>query len=274
MSTTGNLTMALTGARKAYDAYADYRDRKVSDAYDALASAAENYGPKADHAVESARELYDDSRAKAGEVTKAARVRLEKALEAAEKQSAVVVKDAKKSGKKLNRRARREAAKVERKVKGEKEGTRWFSRLAVTTLVVSGIAAAVYALTASRRKEQPGSTPPRVEVQLKKAVDQDAADAPEAGETVVVDPAEPKLVYSTVTPTGAEAESGDTVDEAPEVLDSEVPLDPETEEEILDEAADEAAEAAEAEDAIEAAAEAVQAEFDRKNAPRRADGEK
>lgn len=247
MSTAVSLKMALTGARQAYDAYADYRDRKVSEAYDTLAAAAENYGPRADHAVESARELYDDSKARAGNVTKAARTRLEKALEAAEKQGTAAVKDVKKSGKKLNRKARRQAGKAERKLKGEQEGTRWLSRLAVATLVVSGIAA-VYAVTVSRRKkEEPGTAPPRVEVQLKKAadLDQPGATPEQAGED------EPKLVYSTVTPDEAP-------DEVPaEVLDADAPLDPEAEEDIIEELTE---------------GEAVQQDFDKKNAPRRADG--
>ena len=44
MSTFTTLKMALTGARTAYNAYAD--SVKVDEAYDALSSAAETYGQR------------------------------------------------------------------------------------------------------------------------------------------------------------------------------------------------------------------------------------
>lgn len=68
MSTIGNLKLVVDGARKAYGTYAEYRDRKVSETYDALSHAAGEYAPKAEQAVETAREsakeFYAESRDK------------------------------------------------------------------------------------------------------------------------------------------------------------------------------------------------------------------
>ncbi|AGG65488.1 hypothetical protein [Corynebacterium callunae] len=236
MSAFANLNLALAAGRKAYDAYSDYRDRKVSETYEALSSAAETYAPKADQAVESAKDIYSESRDKAGNVTKAARVRLEKALEEAQKQSAASLKDARKSGKKLSKKAAKVQDKAVKKVKGEPE-THWVRNLSLAALATSGVAAIAYAVINKKKKDAPGTQPPRVEVQLKKAAEQ-----PEIVEE------EPKLVYSTQTPVNEEAEP---VEEA--VVDSEVPLEAETEAEIEEDLAEELTEAEE-----------IQAEFDKK----------
>ncbi|ALC04517.1 hypothetical protein CDES_00145 [Corynebacterium deserti GIMN1.010] len=271
MSTIGNVKLALDGARKAYDAYADYRDRKVSETYDALSQAAETYAPKAEHAVESAvgsaREFYSESRDKAGSVTKAARARLEKALADAEKQGVVALKDAEKSGKKLNRKARRKAEKAQKsaqkaaqKATGKKE-SHWVRNLSLAALAASGVAALAYAVLNKSKKDAPGTEPPRVEVQLKNAV---AQDEPEVEEDA------PKLVYSTTTPEGetvsaAEPEvAADAVDAAAEKIAEDVA-------ENVSEQSSDAAEAATdtADDSADEAAEAIQADFDKKNAPQR-----
>lgn len=182
MSTLSNLKLALDGARTAYSSVADYRDKKAADTYDALQKAADTYVPKVE-------ELYDDSVAKAGNVTKAARVRFEKARDLAEEKGSELAA----SGQKLSKKARRKAAKAEVKAtrKAHKRGLSTFSKLSIATVVVSGIAGAAYVLF--NRKPVPGTEPPRVE---------------EQGER------ESKLVYSTKT--------GEPTPEAPEDLDEHV----------------------------------------------------
>ncbi len=273
MSTFTTLKMALTGARTAYNAYADFRDRKVDEAYDALSSAAETYGPKADDAVESARHAYDESVQKAGNVTKAARTRLEKALAAAEEKGGSALKEVRSSGKQLNRKGRRKAAKLDKKARkasskqlarvGKKE-SHWVRNVALTALTASGVAAIVYAVV-NKRKDVPGDTPPSLD-DLFNSVQQPAEE-------------EPVLVYSTET--GDEAPGGADTDATPEEIVAEA-------EAAAVEAADlDAAEEAEAntatnipvEDEVEtldelSEAEAIQAEFDAKNAPQREQGDK
>lgn len=265
MSTIGSLKLAVDGARKAYSTYVDYRDRKVAETYDALSQAANEYAPKAEQAVESAREsakeFYSESRDKAGEVTKAARARLEKALADVEKQGSAALKDARKSGKKLNRKARRKAdkaAKAAEKAAGKKE-SHWVRNLSLAALATSGVVAVGYALANKSKKETPGTQPPRVEVQLKKAVDQEVAAEEEA----------PEVVYSTQTPEGAAIPEVDTDVADAEDAAEKLAADVEAEVEAEADKAEETAEAIEVAPEVEAEAEAVQAEFDKKNAPQR-----
>ncbi len=276
MITIGNLKLVVDGARKAYGTYADYRDRKVSETYDALSQAAGDYAPKAEQAVETAREsakeFYTESRDKAGNVTKAARARLEKALAEADKQGTSALKDARESGKKLNRKARRKAdkaAKAARKATEKKE-SHWVRNLSLAALATSGIVAVAYAFLNKTKKETPGTQPPRVEAQLKKAVEQ---DEPEVVAEAAVE--EPELVYSTESPetTEAPAEATETPAETTEEeAKTEAELEAELEAEF--EAKLEAEADAEQEAAEEAEAEAIQAEFDKKNAPQRTQSEK
>lgn len=268
MSTFTTLKLALTGARTAYNTYADFRDRKVDEAYGALSSAAETYGPKADEAVESARHAYDDSVKKAGNVTKAARIRLEKAIAAAEEKGGAALKEVRSSGKEVNRKARRKAAKLDKKAQKatskqlarvEKKESHWVRNLALTALTASGVAAIVYAVV-NKRREVPGDTPPSL----------DDLFAP-------VEKEEPVLVYSTQT--GDDAPAEDTIeDEAADEILAEAEaavaaVDLEAADETDTAAVTEEA-AAESEDEALSEGEAIQAEFDAKNSPKREQGEK
>ena len=274
MSTFTTLKMALTGARTAYNAYADFRDRKVDEAYDALSSAAETYGPKADDAVESARHAYDESVQKAGHVTKAARARLEKALAAAEDKGGSTLKEVRSSGKQLNRKGRRKAAKLDKKARkasskqlarvGKKE-SHWVRNVALSALTASGVAAIVYTLV-NKRKDVPGDTPPSLD-DLFNSAQQPAEDE------------EPVLVYSTQT--GDEAAVEADTDATPEDIVAEAEAaaaeaaDPDAAEETEVNSATNIPVADEVEPLNELSeAEAIQAEFDAKNAPQREQGDK
>ena len=274
MSTFTTLKMALTGARTAYNAYADFRDRKVDEAYDALSSAAETYGPKADDAVESARHAYDESVQKAGHVTKAARARLEKALAAAEDKGGSTLKEVRSSGKQLNRKGRRKAAKLDKKARkasskqlarvGKKE-SHWVRNVALSALTASGVAAIVYTLV-NKRKDVPGDTPPSLD-DLFNSAQQSAEDE------------EPVLVYSTQT--GDEAAVEVDTDATPEDIVAEAEAaaaeaaDPDAAEETEVNTATNIPVADEVEPLNELSeAEAIQAEFDAKNAPQREQGDK
>lgn len=137
--------------------------------------------------------------------------------------------------------------------------------LSLAALATSGIVAVGYALLNKTKKETPGTQPPRVEVQLKKAVEQ---EEPEVVAEPVAEP-EAELVYST--------DSTETPAEATETPEAGVPADDaktEAELEAEFEAELEAEADAEQEAAEEAEAEAIQAEFDKKNAPQRTQSEK
>lgn len=264
MSTFTTLKMALTGARSAYNAYADFRDRKMDEAYETLSSAAESYGPKADDAMEMARNRYDDSVKKAGNVTQAARVRLEKALAAVEDKGGDALKDARSSGKQLNRKGRRKAAKLDKKARKAASGndSHWVRNLAVVALTASGVAAVVYAVV-NKRKQTPGTTPPRVEDQFT-PVEQ----APEEEE--------PVLVYSTQTGDDAPVEvpADQAADDAATELEVDAAVDAVAD---ADPASDTEPDAVEDTDALIedlTEAEAIQAEFDAKNAPQREQSDK
>ena len=282
MKTLSAAAMGLSGARAAYKAYSNYRDRTKDKAYDALSSAAETYGPRAEDAMELARDKYDESMKKAGDVTKAARVRLEKAIAAAEEKGDSALPELRSKNKKLSRKVRRQAAKQEKKMNKD---SHWVRNLALLALTASGVAALAYALM-NKDKNIPGTTPPRVQDEeqtpVQEAVDGDDAAAED----------EPVLVYSTETGDDAAAEV--PADDAVENLASELEADAAGDADLATDAEDVAAPVTEASDAaeetpedvdalledlsdaetIQAEADAVQAEFDAKNAPQREQSDK
>lgn len=282
MKTLSAAAMGLSGARAAYKAYSNYKDNTKNKAYDALSSAAENYGPKAEDAIELARDKYDESMKKAGEVTKAARVRLEKAIAAAEEKGDSALPELRSKNKKLSRKVRRQAAKQEKKLRKNDKDSHWVRNLALLALTASGIAALAYALM-NKDKNTPGTTPPRVQDEeqtpVQEAVDGDDAAAED----------EPVLVYSTETGDDAAAEV--PADDAVENLASELETDAAGDADLAADAADVAEPTADAADetpedvdalledlsdaeTIQAEADAVQAEYDAKNAPQREQSDK
>ena len=282
MKTLSAAAMGLSGARAAYKAYSNYKNETKNKAYDALSSAAENYGPKAEDAMEQARDKYDESMKKAGEVTKAARARLEKAIAAAEEKGDSALPELRSKNKKLSRKVRRQAAKQEKKLNKNDKDSHWVRNLALLALTASGVAALAYALM-NKDKNTPGTTPPRVQDEEQTPV-QEAVDGDDAAAAD-----EPVLVYSTETGDDAAAEV--PADDAVENLASELEADAAGDADLAADAADVAEPTADAADetpeavdalledlsdaeTIQAEADAVQAEYDAKNAPQREQSDK
>ncbi|MBX8995068.1 hypothetical protein HCH15_02565 [Corynebacterium testudinoris] len=169
------LKMALSAASSVRDRIKDYREEKAREAYDLLSDAAASID--VEELKKRSTSFVDESRREAGNVTQAARIRLEKALEdldsrrdEAEKKTRKGIAKAKK-----NLPAQKKAAAKRRK------GWTIAGLVALTASVAAG---AYYWFL--QRQSQPGDTPPRVE----------DFSAPSAEETQ-----ESTLVYSTVTPT-------------------------------------------------------------------------
>lgn len=279
------LNVALSAGSAAWKQFKKYRDEKAIEAYHRLSDAAESVGG-IDGLRERGSELLDDSRREAGNVTRAARARLQQAIDDAAERGQELSEQAAGSGKqgkkKLTRASRQAAKKAEKtrrksanrvaRAAGKKQsgGNKWLviSAVAGLTAVLGG--AAYWWLN---RKDTPGTTPPRVEEQGGQA------------ET------ESTLVYSTETPAEVEPAKGKVQSEE-ELLAS---LDEQLAD-LRSEDADEAADtAAEQEEAPAAAAgteeptaattdaneepvasdelleegEEIQAEYDKHNAPQR-----
>ena len=175
------LKMAFNAAVALRERVKDYREEKAREAYDLLSDAADNVD--VDDLKKRSSALLDDSRREAGNVTKAARKRLEKARDEFESRRGEVEK---KTGKQL-KKARRNLPANRRKAEKRRKGL----GIAGVLALLASLAAAAYYWFVQRPKQQPGTTPPRV---------QDFTGSPE--ETVET---ESTLVYSTTTPTAGAA---------------------------------------------------------------------
>lgn len=185
---TGTLKVALSASNAAWNQFKKYRDDKAVNAYDSLSEAAGSF----EGLRERGSELLDDSRREAGNVTKAARARLEKALAEAGEKGQELSGETHKTGKKVGKRASKKAQKAQKKAaakaaRKEKGGNKWRNFGLFAALLATLAGGAYWWLN---RKETPGTTPPRVEE--------------EAGDTET----ESTLVYSTETPEDAEPTVG------------------------------------------------------------------
>ncbi|MHC9564154.1 hypothetical protein ACQQ60_06010 [Corynebacterium diphtheriae] len=163
---------AVVLTKAAYNKYADYRDRKASEAYDALLSAADTAEDVRDSAVENVTSL-------AGQ----ARKRLDAALADAQNTAESTKKDVAKTSKKLSKKARKQAQKAGLTKKKRSAGAQAV-RCSLYTVVLAALGAAVYFLWDKFSGSGVSDEPPRVE--------DFGADT--------VNTEESRLVYSTQTP--------------------------------------------------------------------------
>lgn len=163
---------AVVLTKAAYDKYADYRDRKASEAYDALLSAADTAEDVRDSAVENVTSL-------AGQ----ARKRLDAALADAQNTAESTKKDVTKTSKKLSKKARKQAQKAGLTKKKRSAGAQAV-RCSLYTVVLAALGAAAYFLWDKFSGSGVSDEPPRVE--------DFGADT--------VNTEESRLVYSTQTP--------------------------------------------------------------------------
>ena len=231
------LKLALNAASSAWGRTKDFREQKSREAYDALSDAAGKVD--FDAIRERSGELLDDSRREAGQVTQAARARLEKAREELEERRKNGVADTGKARKTVSRVRRKKGRDVSSKLsskaarKKAKAGKRRkaLGNLGIIALLAAVVAGLYYWLS---RRPQPGDTPPRVQ-------DFSGEDSQEQ---------KPTLVYSTTTPEGQKVPAaGDLAEEPAErdeellgSLDEQLAAHRDTEDAAEDEAADEAAE--------------------------------
>ncbi|CAB0527835.1 hypothetical protein CIP107503_02222 [Corynebacterium diphtheriae] len=163
---------AVVLTKAAYNKYADYRDRKASEAYDALLSAADTAEDVRDSAVENVTSL-------AGQ----ARKRLDAALADAQNTAESTKKDVAKTSKKLSKKARKQAQKAGLTKKKRSAGAQ-AARCSLYTVVLAALGAAAYFLWDKFSGSGVSDEPPRVE--------DFGADT--------VNTEESRLVYSTQTP--------------------------------------------------------------------------
>lgn len=231
------LKLALNAASSAWGRTKDFREQKSREAYDALSDAAGKVD--FDAIRERSGELLDDSRREAGQVTQAARARLEKAREELEERRKNGVADTGKARKAVSRIRRKKGRDVSSKLSSEaarkkaKAGKRRkaLGNLGIIALLAAVVAGLYYWLS---RRPQPGDTPPRVQ-------DFSGEDSQEQ---------KPTLVYSTTTPEGQKVPTaGDLAEEPAErdeellgSIDEQLAAHRDTEDAAEDEAADEAAE--------------------------------
>lgn len=276
------LKIALSAAQNTYDQFKKYRDEKALETYERLSTAAESLGGM-EGIRERGGELIEESRREAGQVTKAARARLEKALHDAQERGQEVSSGARKVSRKTQKKADRQAGRLKARARGKAApGNRRFTLIALILLLLTTIGGAAFWFL-RKNKETPGTEVPEIrEYALKEGSEQ-----PES-----------TLVYSTETPADEEPATGKLMSEE-ELLAS---LDDQLAKHRLEED-DEPAEGEDTQDASQAAAEAagepaeeveevaevaeveapaettetaedIQAEFDRKNARQREQGEK
>ncbi|WPF66182.1 MULTISPECIES: hypothetical protein [unclassified Corynebacterium] len=193
------MKMALSTGRDAWSKYRDFRERKASEAYDALADAAETASRNYEDAAESFKE-------NAGKVAQQARRRLNNAVETLESKGKDLydsaaeaqkknTKEAKKMSRRTKRRAEKAAAKATAKAqkkldrkeskKSKKKGPvrRAFGIFFVLS-VLAGVGAALW--NYFRKPAEVGPMPPRIK------------------EFASSRPTQSELIYSTTTPTPEE----------------------------------------------------------------------
>lgn len=156
----GSLNVAYRVGSSLWNQFAEFRDEKARQAYDALEEAAD----KVDNHTQ---DWFPESRKEAGRVTQAAHSRLERALEDIKSQANEAQDKAKdktenatanlrKSATKTGKKARKQAAKKQKK---QNRSTFW--PIAAVVAAVAAISGGVYYWL--RRNDTPSEQPPRVE---------------------------------------------------------------------------------------------------------------
>ncbi|KQB87077.1 hypothetical protein [Corynebacterium lowii] len=190
------MKMALSTGRDAWSRYRDFRERKATEAYDALADAASTYANNYEDAAENLKESP-------GKVAEQARRRLNNAMETLESKGKDLyesaaetqkknAKEAKKMSRRTKRRAEKAAAKatdkaqkkIDRKESKKKGPVRRAFRLVLILSILGGVAGALY--NYFRKPAKVGPMPPRI------------------NEFASSRPTQSELLYSSTTPTPEE----------------------------------------------------------------------
>ncbi|AIU31625.1 MULTISPECIES: hypothetical protein [Corynebacterium] len=192
---------AVLVTKAAYDKYANYRDRKTREAYDALLNAADSYDDVRKEVKSNVTDLYDQSQERVSSLTAQARKRLDSAIADAaaakddtvktvNKKASKASKSLSKQSKKAQKAARKAAQSAKKSATPKKQpsfGKRLFNFSLFTTLLAAVGAVVYYFLS---KRDVVSTEPPRVE--------DFGADS--------VNTEESRLVYSTHTPVDGEDE--------------------------------------------------------------------
>ena len=154
-------------ARRAYGSYADYRNRKAQQAYEALVEAAN----KADvqELIDESQKRFNTLSEKALDRIEAARkdINVEGAVEKASEKFAELTELGKKKARKERKALKKSARKAERKVNAKfarRKRGRKFVKFTVLTAIGFGVGAAVYyVLWPKSAPEGYGTQPPTVD---------------------------------------------------------------------------------------------------------------
>ncbi|ADL09516.1 hypothetical protein [Corynebacterium pseudotuberculosis] len=181
---------AILVTKAAYDKYANYRDRKTREAYDALLNAADSYDDIHKDVKANVTEFYDQSQERVSSLTEQARKRLDSAIADAAAAKDNTVKTVNKKSKKAQKAARKAAKSAKKSAAPKKQpsfGKRLFNFSVFTTILATIGAVAYYFLS---KRNVVSTEPPHVE--------DFGADS--------VNTEESRLVYSTQTPVDDEEE--------------------------------------------------------------------
>lgn len=281
---TSTLKMALAAGKDAWERYSDFRDRKVSEAYDALLGAADNYDDVADDvrkagkdAVAKLGDRASDLADEAGTLTAETRKRIEKALKEARESSHDYLQDAADAqesaalnAKKMSKRTRRKALaasnkaaekaqkkidKITGKAKKDKRRRTWL--LVGLGTALAAIGGGLYYWFSREKQDPAGLIPPRVEEHAQTRGESKLVYSTETGDDKPAATAEAPRTPQEETVLKAQAAEGGLTKEGEELLAS---LDEQlerhrSENDVMERTAraDEAAEEIEAEDAEDSA---------------------
>ncbi|MDK6259561.1 hypothetical protein QP119_03855 [Corynebacterium frankenforstense] len=244
---TSTLKMALAAGKDAWERYSDFRDRKASEAYDALLGAADNYDDVAGDVKKAgkdavaklgdrASDLADD----AGTLTAETRKRIEKALKEARESSHDYLQDAADAqesaalkAKKMSKRTRRKALaagnkaaekaqkkidKITGKAKKDKRRRTWL--LVGLGTALAAVGGGLYYWFSREKQDPAGLIPPRVEEHAQTRGDSKLVYSTETGDDAPAAPAEAPRTPQEETVLKAQAAEGGLTKDGEELLAS------------------------------------------------------
>lgn len=244
---TSTLKMALAAGKDAWERYSDFRDRKASEAYDALLGAADNYDDVAGDvkkagkdAVAKLSDRASDLADEAGTLTAETRKRIEKALKEARESSHDYLQDAADaqesaalSAKKMSKRTRRKALaagnkaaekaqkkidKITGKAKKDKRRRTWL--LVGLGTALAAVGGGLYYWFSREKQDPAGLIPPRVEEHAQTRGDSKLVYSTETGDDAPAAPAEAPRTPQEETVLKAQAAEGGLTKDGEELLAS------------------------------------------------------
>lgn len=205
-----SIKQAITVAKRAYDTFSDYQDRKAREAYDSLLNAADSYDDVADNVAAKVNE----GKKQATTLTEQARKRAQAAIAEAQAKKDELAKDGKslvKSTKKDIAKSKKQGLKNAKKLRKQASNKPTFGqrvgRAGLFSVILAAVAGVIY-LVLEGKKSPAGTQPPKAsdfKSDGTSPTPNDVAAGAAAGAANVdaqaaAEAEEPTLVYSTQTP--------------------------------------------------------------------------